>query len=411
MSIRKILFWLHLAAGCVGGIIILAMSITGVLLMYQRQILARVERGPFRSAAPAPGVRRLPVEALLASVKGQRGALPADATLTLRAGAREPAELAVGREASLYLNPYTGQVLGQGTTKWRSFFQEITAWHRWLGAKGEGRTTAKAITGACNLSFLLLVISGPFLWLPKKWTWQHLAPITWFRRGLSGKARDFNWHNVIGLWCAVPLFFVVLTAVPMSYTWANDLIYRMTGSEIPTAARAGGRGAGAPGGRGGTAITSDLSGLNQLWNRAETQEPAWQSIAMRLPESARRPVVFTIDTGDGGQPQKRATLTLDRATAATIRWETFADNSAGRKLRSWSRFVHTGEAFGAVGQTLAGAGSLGGVVLVWTGIALALRRLWAWRRRRVFAVAAHRRLRRRASLQPCRVCSVAVGSV
>ena len=118
------------------------------------------------------------------------------------------------------------------------------------GREGEGRTTAKAITGACNLSFLLLVISGPFLWLPKQWTRQHLAPITWFRRGLSGKARDFNWHNVIGLWCAVPLFFVVLTAVPMSYTWANDLIYRMTGSEIPTAARAGGRGGGGPEGRG-----------------------------------------------------------------------------------------------------------------------------------------------------------------
>ena len=107
---------------------------------------------------------------------------------------------------------------------------------------------------------------------------------------------------------------------------------------------------------------------------------------MRLPESARRPVVFTIDTGDGGQPQKRATLTLDRATAATIRWETFADNNAGRRLRSWSRFVHTGEAFGVAGQTLAGVGSLGGVVLVWTGIALALRRLWAWRRRQIYAV-------------------------
>jgi uncharacterized iron-regulated membrane protein len=91
---------------------------------------------------------------------------------------------------------------------------------------------------------------------------------------------------------------------------------------------------------------------------------------MRLPESARRPVVFTIDTGDGGQPQKRATLTLDRTTAATIRWETFADNNAGRRLRSWSRFVHTGEAFGVAGHARRRR-LLGGVVLVWTGIALA----------------------------------------
>ena len=74
---------------------------------------------------------------------------------------------------------------------------------------------------------------------------------------------------------------------------------------------------------------------------------------MRLPESPRRPVVFTIDTGDGGQPQKRATLTLDRATAAVVQWETLRVN-AGRRLRSWTRFVHTGEAFGVVGQTVAG---------------------------------------------------------
>ena len=44
--------------------------------------------------------------------------------------------------------------------------------------------------------------------------------------------------------------------------------------------------------------------------------------------------------------------------------------------------THTGEALGIVGQTIAGLGSMVGVVLVWTGIALALRRLWAWNRRR-----------------------------
>jgi hypothetical protein len=34
MSLRKVLFWSHLAAGCAGGLIILTMSITGVLLTY-----------------------------------------------------------------------------------------------------------------------------------------------------------------------------------------------------------------------------------------------------------------------------------------------------------------------------------------------------------------------------------------
>ncbi len=38
------------------------------------------------------------------------------------------------------------------------------------------------------------------------------------------------------------------------------------------------------------------------------------------------------------------------------------------------RFAHTGEVLGLPGQTIAGVATAGSVVLVWTGIALALRR-------------------------------------
>jgi uncharacterized iron-regulated membrane protein len=184
----------------------------------------------------------------------------------------------------------------------------------------------------------------------------------------------------------VPLFIVVLTATPMSYTWANNLVYKITGTEAPAApARPAGGGPGGGGGGARAAAVPELSGLNQLWTKAEAQQAGWRSIGMRVPEGSRRPVVFTIDTGDGGQPQKRATLTLERATGSVVRWETFADNNAGRRLRSWSRFAHTGEAYGLMGQTIAGIASAGGVVLVWTGIALSLRRLVAWRRRRARA--------------------------
>jgi uncharacterized iron-regulated membrane protein len=364
--LRKALFWIHLAAGCAGGLIILTMSATGVLLTYERQILARMERAPFRVTPSAE--LRLGMEELLSRI----GGLPANATVTVRADAFEPVEVAAGREATFYVSPYSGAVVGKPSAQWRTFFQEVRAWHRWLGAKGEGRETAKAVTGACNLAFLLLIVTGPFLWLPKQWTRKHVAPIVWFRRGLAGKARDFNWHNTIGIWCSIPLFLVVLSATPMSYRWANALLYRMTGTEPPAAGRPGGGDGGSP----------DVSGLDRLWQRAAAQEPGWRSISFRLPDGSRRPVVFTIDTGDGGQPQKRSTVSLERTTGAVVARESFADQNAGRRLRSWSRFVHTGEAFGLPGQTVAGVASAGAVVLVWTGIALSVRRLAAWRRRR-----------------------------
>jgi uncharacterized iron-regulated membrane protein len=60
----------------------------------------------------------------------------------------------------------------------------------------------------------------------------------------------------------------------------------------------------------------------------------------------------------------------------------FSSLDAGRRARTWLRFVHTGEYYGLIGQTIAGVASAGAVVLVWTGIALSLRRFRAWRSRK-----------------------------
>jgi uncharacterized iron-regulated membrane protein len=117
----------------------------------------------------------------------------------------------------------------------------VTEWHRWLGAKGENRNVARAITGACNLGFLFLVMSGFYLWWPRNWNLKSLRNVTWFRRGLPSKARYFNWHNVIGFWSAVPLFIVVLSAVVISYTWAGNLAHRRRNTSNAARESAGSR--------------------------------------------------------------------------------------------------------------------------------------------------------------------------
>jgi uncharacterized iron-regulated membrane protein len=92
-------------------------------------------------------------------------------------------------------------------------------------------------------------------------------------------------------------------------------------------------------------------------------------------------MIFTIDTGSGGRPDQRAQLTLNARTAELVRWEPFSSNNAGRRLRAWFRFLHTGEAGGIAGQTVAGIVTAGAAMLVWTGIFLAFRRLFSCRKR------------------------------
>ena len=121
--------------------------------------------------------------------------------------------------------------------------------------------------------------------------------------------------------------------------------------------------------------------LETLVAKAQTQMPEWKTISVALPSGNAPRVTLTLDAGDGGQPHKRATLTLNRRTGEVERWEPYSSQSAGRRARTWLRFAHTGEVYGLTGQTVAGIVTAGGAVLVWTGIALALRRLFSWRKR------------------------------
>ena len=368
---RSVVFWLHLLSGVIAGLVILIMSVTGVLLMYERQILEWADRG-YRSGPPAPGAEPLPVESLAARAQEARPGVQLSA-ITLQSDPEAPATIGLGRGRNLYLNPYTGAVLGEGAPKARAFFRAVTDWHRWLGAGEESRDAARAVTGACNLAFLFLVVSGPYLWIPRIWNRRQVRNVSWFRSGLSGKARDFNWHNVIGLWTAVPLFLVVFTAATISYSWMGDLLYRIAGEEPPARSERPDRPRGGGGGEEKEEVS--LAGLNGLWAAAEQRVPGWRTLTARIPEGAEAPVSFTILAGHRGRPDLRSQLTLERS-GEVEKWEPFASQTPGRRLRSWARWVHTGEAGGFLGQTLAGLASGGAAVLVWTGLALSWRRFF-----------------------------------
>jgi uncharacterized iron-regulated membrane protein len=72
----------------------------------------------------------------------------------------------------------------------------------------------------------------------------------------------------------------------------------------------------------------------------------------------------------------RRIVTVDARDGKVVRvLQGGAAQSAGQTARVWFRFVHTGEQYGVVGQTVAGIASLAACLLVYTGLALAWRRL------------------------------------
>jgi uncharacterized iron-regulated membrane protein len=162
--VRAVLFWLHLAAGVAAGGVILAMSATGVVLAYQRQL---TEWAVGRQMTPAAaGAARLPLDTLVARAAAAAPAGARLATVTGRADRRAP--VAVGFEGrgpgaarrTVYLDAVSGAVL-PGSPRLQAFFGGAERLHRSLMiGRGTRSPQGAAVTGAANLAFFFLLLSG-----------------------------------------------------------------------------------------------------------------------------------------------------------------------------------------------------------------------------------------------------------
>lgn len=376
-SFHRLIFWGHLIAGLVAGLVILSLAVTGLMISYEVQL----QEWANRDLRVSPAATHLDVETLVAKVRETKPDLNPSG-ITWKADPAMPVTLTVGKEGIFFANPYTGEFLGEGHRAWHDFFHAATEWHRFLTGTGIPKEVGKAITGAGCLIFSLLLVSGIYLWWPQQWRWPNVRAVIVFNPQLRGRARHWNWHNVFGFWSAFPLLCIILTGLIMSYGWANNLLFTLTGNVPPPARErpAGGPGGPNSGGRregGPAAPTPSLTGLAPLLAQARQQNPGWTTLSLRMPLKPGDSFPLMVDRGGRGQVHLRTMLNLDAAQGKVLPSpDDFQQQNLGRRLRMYARFLHSGELFGLIGQTVAAFSALSAVLLVWTGFSLAWRRFF-----------------------------------
>ncbi|MCP5265676.1 MAG: PepSY domain-containing protein [Burkholderiaceae bacterium] len=386
MKMRRVVFWLHLGVGITVGLFVLVLSATGVLLTYERQIVAWAENSAVRASS---GRVRLDPDALVARAV----ALGARSGHSLSVE-RDPAaavRVLSGRRTQFLIDPFTGARLEGAGDSARDVFRFITTIHRWLAMSGERRSLGGALTGAANLGFLFLLVSGAWLWWPRLWRWPLLRHKLLLARDCpNSKARDYNWHQVFGAWAIVPLLAIVVSGVVISYRWAGDLVFRLYGETVSARAQGGEGGPGrserpatAGGGRAGTnrrAGSVPAAPYAGVFAAAAAAVPDHRRLVLRLGPAGARTMQVVADAGNGVQFDKQTRLSIAAADGTILARETNPGRTPAARARGFLRFLHTGEVFGWIGQTVAGLVSLATLVLVYTGLALAWRRFFAPRR-------------------------------
>lgn len=374
--------------GVAAGVVIAVMAVTGIALVAEKPVLAWAERAAAHIAVPAASATAQPLTAVLRTF---REANP-EAHVSGIVLQRDPTAAILvntGRDGGVYVDPYTADARGPTAAGWRSFFHTMEDWHRALGRTGDSQAAGRAVTGVANVAFLVLAVTGLYLWWPTR-----IGRLRW---RLGGKARDWNWHHATGVWCAPVLIVLTVTGMVMSYRWANNLVYTLSGSKPPAGFAGRPTREAGPGERGprrdrpGAGANREhrdsasprppVTDYDALVRIAAQRVPDWETITLRLdgprPDGNGGSGVSVSIRPRGAWPLfATRQLTLDPATGAILRDESFTTAGAGRKIRSWIRFLHTGEAFGGIGQSVAAAATLGGLVLVVTGLSLACRRFF-----------------------------------
>ena len=367
MSIRKAFFWLHLIIGCIAALFIFLMSVTGALLTYERQIIHSAEQQDYPQA-PSANTQKLTLEQIntIASTLEHKKPL----SIAIRNEQNAFIQIKEGRKTLAYLNPYNGEKINEPGLATKTFMRKLRAFHRWLTLDGKFSETGRWVNGIANIIFFVLVLSGLYLWLPKRFNKRAFKQkLTFGKSYPNTNARDYQWHNVYGIYLAPVLAVLIATAFFFSFKWPGNTLKEMVSNDAKVEQL-----------KASPLNNGTSKSLNVLFKNAINHTPDWQRAQFTLATKPMDKIAFSLDTGTGGEPQKRLTVTVDTQTGAVLQTLTFDDLSTYRKARSYIRFLHTGEAYGIIGQTIAGFASLLACLLVYTGIMLSWRR---WQNYRV----------------------------
>lgn len=145
---------------------------------------------------------------------------------------------------AVYVDPYTGNIVGEGANKVDPFFMSMMQLHRWLWFSGEWRWIGKMIVGIATIIFVVICVTGVVLWLPR--TWKSFTKWRAWKPGLRIRFSKGIWpllydtHNTIGFYLLIPALILALTGLCWSFRWYNQGLGSMLGLDGPALQRGGG---------------------------------------------------------------------------------------------------------------------------------------------------------------------------
>lgn len=228
---RKFLKYVHRYMGYVVGIIVAVVCISGSILVFEKELTTIINRKLYSVTVNREGTP-LKTDALLSAIDRQLNGEVEMLTVSRNPERSWALTIKNSREV-VYVNPYTGEVLGKAAAR-HSFFITTMKLHRFLLADKVGRI----IVGVSTIIFVFMLISGLAVWLPKKsGSIQNFFKRIWSKASFAkspGRYRKFyDWHVLPALLIFPFILVMALTGPTWSFGWYKKGFYAALGAEVP----------------------------------------------------------------------------------------------------------------------------------------------------------------------------------
>lgn len=375
-TFRKIHLWLAAPF----GLIITIICFTGALLVFEDQVTQLTNRHLYY--VESPGSQPLPVGTLVEKVESQltKGATITGVTIYPQPDRSYQVNLSAPKGAAVYIDPYTGEVLGQSQRT--PFFRTVFMLHRWLldsqPADG-GIFWGKRITGISTLLFVIILLSGIVIWWPRS------------RKGLKNgiqialrKGKTCFWHDLHaagGIYVLLLVLVMALTGLTWSFDWYKNAFYTLFGVETTAPAKGPAHKEKSPQG--------PQPGTTTEATAPVTPFACWQQVYDQV--AAKNPDRLKIEITDGtasvsnnryGNIRGTDRYTFDPQSGQITGASLYKDTGNSGKIRGWIYSVHTGAWGGNLTRIIWFLAALLGATLPLTGYYLWIKRLYRKRHNR-----------------------------
>ncbi|HYI77290.1 MAG TPA: PepSY-associated TM helix domain-containing protein [Chryseolinea sp.] len=348
MRLKKTVGKIHLWLGLSSGLLVFVIAITGCIYAFQEEIQNLTQPYRFVEHQQKPV---LPPSQLKGIAEKQLPGKKIHAVLYAKPGkAAQVIFYNIEPEYYylVYLNPFTGEVLKVKDAQ-AGFFPFILDGHFYLWLPDEiGRPVVASVT----LVFLVMLISGLFLWWPKnkKATKQRFS-IRWSARW---RRKNYDLHNVLGFYATWIAIILAATGLVWGFDWYAEGYYKLAGGEKSLLYME-------PKSDSTLIYQADVPAIDRLYTKMRLENPTAEVLEVHIPESASSPVEVSINPDDEtywkADYRYFDQYTLEELSVDHIYGKS-ANASVADNLMRMNYDIHTGAVLGLTGKIIAFFASL-----------------------------------------------------